>query len=217
MIFTLRMDEKLNIPTVESTIELVKEAYGKGMDRSGNYNYLHPIAVMDRLPSKVDGKVGDKVKMAALLHDVIEDHLMTREQLEERGYDRETLAMVQLLTHVKDKKGYFPYVKAITGEGLTPRDSNAPYNVASLEWANNPSQVTSAELRGYSRKEIEGIVLIKYADMKHNTSPERTNSLEEKHRNRLENKYKWPLKILESAVKALGYEINDSPQQSRSR
>jgi hypothetical protein len=55
---------------------------------------------MRRLPADND----DEVKLAALLHDVLEDTKFTRQDLEGRGYSKRTLDAVELLTNKPDDR-----------------------------------------------------------------------------------------------------------------
>src|SRR5579871_5855288 len=85
---------KSTMPTVEETISFIQRAHAGQTDKAGNEYYLHPIAVMKRLPVEVD----DEVRLAALLHDVLEDTAYTRRQLSEMGYSERTLDAVELVT-----------------------------------------------------------------------------------------------------------------------
>jgi len=83
------------MPTLEETISFIQKAHAGQTDKAGNDYYLHPIAVMNRLPANVD----IEVKLAALLHDVLEDTPYTRQQLSGMGYSKRTLDTVEMVTH----------------------------------------------------------------------------------------------------------------------
>ena len=98
------------MPTIEETISFIQKAHAGQTDKAGNDYYLHPIAVMNRLPAEVDVEV----KLAALLHDVLEDTPYTRQQLSEMGYTERTLEAVELVTHQPgDQRTYAEKISGI--------------------------------------------------------------------------------------------------------
>jgi hypothetical protein len=57
------------MPTVDETIAFIKRAHAGQVDKAGNPYWQHPVSVMGRLgPDATESE-----KLAALLHDVIED------------------------------------------------------------------------------------------------------------------------------------------------
>ena len=102
------------MPTIDETIAFIREAHAGQTDAGGQDYYLHPIAVMHRLPDSV----GDEVRLAALLHDVIEDTPYTREQLADLGYSERTLIAVDLVTQKPgDTRAYPEKINAIIASG----------------------------------------------------------------------------------------------------
>ncbi len=102
------------MPTIEETISFIKDAHAGQVDKAGKAYYHHPVAVMRRLPSDID----DDVKMAALLHDVIEDTSYTRQRLAELGYSERTLDAVELVTQKPDDaRPYAEKIDAIIASG----------------------------------------------------------------------------------------------------
>jgi len=102
------------MPTIEETSAFIKQAHAGQKDKSGRDYYHHPVAVMGRLPEGVD----DEVRLAALLHDVIEDTGYTREQLAAMGYSKRTLDAVELVTLKEgDARPYAEKVQAILASG----------------------------------------------------------------------------------------------------
>jgi len=95
------------MPTIEETIAFIEKAHAGQTDRAGEAYYLHPIAVMRRLPAEVD----DEVRLAALLHDVIEDTPYRRQQLAALGYSERTLDAVDWVTQKPDDTR--PYAEKI--------------------------------------------------------------------------------------------------------
>ena len=86
------------MPTLDETIAFIEKAHTGQTDRGGAPYYLHPIAVMRRLADDAD----HEVKLAALLHDVIEDTPYTREDLAQMGYGARTLDAVEAVTQKPD-------------------------------------------------------------------------------------------------------------------
>ncbi|HEY3739298.1 MAG TPA: HD domain-containing protein [Bryobacteraceae bacterium] len=88
--------------TLERAIAIAAEAHTGQKSKEGSPYILHPIRVMMR----VDGL---DAKMAAILHDVVEDTDWTLDQLRTEGFSQPVLEAVDLLTH-RDSEDYFAYV-----------------------------------------------------------------------------------------------------------
>ena len=102
------------MPTIEETIAFIKRAHAGQTDKAGNGYYRHPIAVMNRLPGDID----DEVKLAALLHDLLEDTPYTRQQLAEMGYSERTLDAVEMVTLKQgDQRTYSEKISGIIASG----------------------------------------------------------------------------------------------------
>ncbi len=102
------------MPTIEETIAFIQDAHAGQTDRGGAPYYLHPLAVMHRLPADAD----DEVRLAALLHDIIEDTVYTREDLAKMGYGDRTLDAVEWVTHkAGDARPYAEKIAAIITGG----------------------------------------------------------------------------------------------------
>jgi hypothetical protein len=82
------------MPTIDETIAFIRVAHLGQTDKAGREYYHHPVAVMNRLPEGADLEV----KLAALLHDVLEDTKYTRAHLRSMGYSNKTLNIVELVT-----------------------------------------------------------------------------------------------------------------------
>ena len=55
----------------------------------------------------------------------------------------------------------------------------------------------------------EGAILVKYADMRENTKPERLAKVGREVQARLKERYSIPIAMLTEAVKRLGYEVSE--------
>ena len=102
------------MPDIEDTIAFIKEAHAGQMDWTGAEYWQHPVAVMNLLPE--DATLEEK--LAALLHDVVEDTDHTIVTLRDRGYPEEVLTILDLVTRDKaDGRSYMVWVRAIVASG----------------------------------------------------------------------------------------------------
>jgi len=92
------------MPTIDDTIAFIKVAHAGQKDAAGLDYYLHPIAVVNRLPADADLEV----KLAALLHDVLEDTPHTAQDLLDMGYSARTVATVEWVTKAPDDTRSYP-------------------------------------------------------------------------------------------------------------
>lgn len=79
------------MPTLEDAIRLAAAAHAGQTDKAGQPYILHPLKVMLRMETLAE-------RMAAVLHDVVEDTAVTLEQLRVEGYPAEVVAAVDALT-----------------------------------------------------------------------------------------------------------------------
>lgn len=100
------------MPTIESTIEFIKKAHEGQVDKAGQPYYLHPIRVMRRLPDTTS----EDAKLAALLHDILEDTPYVKGDLYRFGYSQYTIDIVELLTN-KPGETYLDKIKVIINSG----------------------------------------------------------------------------------------------------
>lgn len=102
------------MPTLDATLAFIEKAHAGQTDHSGAPYYLHPVAVMHRLPAGTD----EEVRLAALLHDVIEDTRYTRTDLEGLGYSARTLDAVDAVTQMPgDTRPYADKIAALIAGG----------------------------------------------------------------------------------------------------
>lgn len=86
----METDERL----IEKTIDFIKEAHRGQVDKGGQPYYRHPLRVMMRLGAEATAAE----KIAALLHDVVEDTGLELEGLRETGYSEEVIEIVRLVS-----------------------------------------------------------------------------------------------------------------------
>lgn len=96
--------------SIEVTLRIALEAHTGQKDLDGNPAILHPLAV--GLMGRTDAEI-----KAGFLHDVVEDSSITLEDLKNRGLEDDVLTALALLSHDKEKVGYFEYVKNIIASG----------------------------------------------------------------------------------------------------
>lgn len=77
--------------TLERAIAIAAQAHAGQLDKAGQPYILHSLRVMLRMTD-------DHARMAAVLHDVVEDTAVTLAALEREGFPRAVLAAVQALT-----------------------------------------------------------------------------------------------------------------------
>jgi len=88
--------------TLERAIEIAAAAHAGQHDKAGAPYILHPLRVM--LAQK-----GPAQRIAAVLHDVVEDTPWTLEQLRAEGFSDEVVGAVDALTK-RDGEDYFAFV-----------------------------------------------------------------------------------------------------------
>ena len=88
---------------LEKALKLAMEAHEGQVDKAGAPYIFHPIRVACRCKN-------DTERIAALLHDTVEDSDMTPERLLAEGFPRTIVEAVISLTHYDDEK-YSDYVR----------------------------------------------------------------------------------------------------------
>ena len=77
--------------TLDRAIEIATQAHAGQVDKAGQPYIAHPLRVMQSMST-------DAEKIAAVLHDVVEDTPVTLDQLRGDGFSEEVLAAVDALT-----------------------------------------------------------------------------------------------------------------------
>jgi guanosine-3',5'-bis(diphosphate) 3'-pyrophosphohydrolase len=85
---------------LEDAILLASVAHRGQKDKAGAPYILHPLRVMFHLENHAD----DATRIAAVLHDVIEDTPVSAEQLRERGFANEAVEAVEFLTKLPEEE-----------------------------------------------------------------------------------------------------------------
>lgn len=82
------------MPTLERAIEIAARAHAGQVDKAGQPYILHPLRVMLAVKNPDE-------RIAAVLHDVVEDTTVTIEQLRSEGFSAAVLDAVLALTKTK--------------------------------------------------------------------------------------------------------------------
>lgn len=155
-----------NHPDLETTLAFIQMCHAGQVDKSGKDYWHHPVAVMNLLPEDAT----EDEKHVALLHDVIEDCGLGREDLECMGYNSHICDSVMLLSRppagAPDRPTYKQFIKSIADSG--------------------------------NRTAIR----VKIADNKHNSSPERIETLPPEDRG-IGKRYANSISTLEEALQTI--------------
>ena len=89
---------------LETALKIAVEAHFGQKDKGGRPYIFHPL--------RVAARCSGKAKVAALLHDTVEDTSVTFEALAAQGIDEEVIAALRLLTHDKSVP-YLDYVRKV--------------------------------------------------------------------------------------------------------
>ena len=100
---------------VIDALALARELHAGQVDKAGEPYIWHPVRVMMRLPSGSS----DDAKIAALLHDTIEDCGVSGAALVARGVPLAAVQIVELLTR-SPAQGYEQFIRVIARFGGDP-------------------------------------------------------------------------------------------------
>lgn len=77
--------------SIEKAVEIAARAHAGDVDKAGNPYLFHPLRLMFAVEQPFE-------KMAAVLHDVVEDTPITLEDLQAEGFDPQVLSAIEALT-----------------------------------------------------------------------------------------------------------------------
>lgn len=100
------------IPSIDETIEFIRQAHAGQVDKGGVDYWRHPVSVMNRLAADAS----HECRLVALLHDVIEDTKYTETDLLGMGYPESVVASVKRLSKPKSVP-YLDCIRAIIASG----------------------------------------------------------------------------------------------------
>ena len=101
-------------PTLEDAIILAAERHKGQTDKAGKPYILHPLRVMFHLPKDA----GEDARIAAVLHDVIEDGDVSFENLRDWGYSDEVIAALRGVTKLDENEDYDSFIRRLAPNSL---------------------------------------------------------------------------------------------------
>ncbi len=130
--------------SLERAIEIAATAHAGQLDRSGQPYVLHPLRVMLAVESAHE-------RMAAVLHDVVEDSAITYDDLISEGFPKEVVEAVRALTRAKGASRIDAARKAVRNpiaRVVKLADVADNMNVSRIS---NPTEKDHARLKEYER------------------------------------------------------------------
>jgi len=91
--------------TLERAIEIAAKAHAGQMDKAGQPYVLHPLRMMLAVATP-------EARIAAVLHDVVEDTAVTLKELEGEGFTAEVLEAVEALTK-REGEDYEAFIRRV--------------------------------------------------------------------------------------------------------
>ena len=98
---------------IERARKIAEKAHQGQADKGGQPYILHPLRVAEKCEQTEE-------KIAALLHDVLEDSEYTLEDLKKEGFSDEILKALVCLTH-REGEGYMEYIERVCENPLAAR------------------------------------------------------------------------------------------------
>jgi guanosine-3',5'-bis(diphosphate) 3'-pyrophosphohydrolase len=130
--------------TLERAIEIAAKAHAGQVDKAGQPYILHPIQVMLRI-------TGTETRIAAILHDVIEDSEFTIEDLRKEGFSNAVLLAVAALTKRENESRIDAALRA--SENEIARIVKLADNAENMDLSRiaNPTDKDYARLKEYEK------------------------------------------------------------------
>lgn len=128
--------------TLEHAISLAAQAHAGQVDKAGQPYILHPLRVMLRVNTEEE-------RIAAVLHDVVEDTSITLEQLANEGFSQTVLAAVKALTKLPGESRMEAALRAAANQvSRTVKLADNAENM-DLSRMTNPTDKDFARLKEY--------------------------------------------------------------------
>lgn len=96
---------------IEKALRFALEVHEGQRDRAGQPYILHPLHLMMEMAS-------DAERLAAILHDTVEDSAYTMDDVCALGVPAEVVRAVELLTHDKENEPYLDYVRRLKADPI---------------------------------------------------------------------------------------------------
>lgn len=101
------------MPTLTRAITLAAQHHEGQIDKGGNPYILHPLRLMLRATTEED-------RIVSLLHDIVEDTLLTLVDLKNEGFSDQIIAAINCLTRRSDET-YEQFIERILHNDLARR------------------------------------------------------------------------------------------------
>jgi (p)ppGpp synthase/HD superfamily hydrolase len=134
---------------LEKAIKIAVDAHQGQFDKGGNPYILPPLRVMLY--------VNEQARVAAVLHDVIEDIELTIDDLRKQGIDEASLEAITSLTkqegeHSKDEGGYTKFVERVMKNPIARETKKADIqDNMNIDRIPNPTEKDYARVEKYKR------------------------------------------------------------------
>lgn len=102
-------------PSFEDTVRFIQQAHEGQTDRAGQEYWKHPVHVASIVASLFNGTEDEKI--AALLHDVVEDTPYGFRDLAEMGYGRGVLEILEWVTKDPARGTYMDWIRSLAEKG----------------------------------------------------------------------------------------------------
>lgn len=127
-------------PLTKKAAVIAYKAHMNQYDKSGMPYIFHPMHLAEAMPDEL-------TTATALLHDVLEDTMITADDLANDGIPEEVIAALRLLTR-KGGEDYFAYVKKIKGNSIA-----CTVKIADLKHNSDASRLEVIDGRAKARLE----------------------------------------------------------------
>lgn len=134
---------------LEKAIKIAVDAHQGQVDKGGSPYILHPLRVML--------SVNEHARVAAVLHDVIEDTELTIDDLRNQGIDEASLEAITSLTkqegeHSKDEGGYTKFIERVMKNTIAREIKKADIkDNMNIDRIPNPTEKDYARIEKYKR------------------------------------------------------------------
>jgi len=127
---------------LNKAIAIAAKAHSGQVDKGGNTYILHPLHVMMKCDS-------EDAKICAVLHDTIEDTIITLDDLKEQGFSDEIVTALECLTK-REGESYDDFISRILNNDIACRVKLADLtDNMDLTRIQNPSKEDEARIRKY--------------------------------------------------------------------
>jgi len=128
--------------TLERAIAIAAQAHEGQVDKAGAPYILHPLRMMLSMDTP-------EARMAAVLHDVVEDTPITLDQLRGEGFSKTVIEAVELLTkHPEEENDYDAFIRRVA-----PNPTARKVKLADLRDNSDISRIAEPTAKDWQRIE----------------------------------------------------------------